>query len=57
MLLIYGGIEIRQQKCFSRKIVVENTLAQSRIDYILIFQELSKFVRNIYYVETPLSDH
>lgn len=57
MLLIYGGIEIRQQKCFSRKIVVENTLPQSRIDYILIFQELSKFVQNIYYVETPLSDH
>lgn len=57
MLLIYGGIEIRQQKYFSRKIVVENTLPQSRIDYILIFQELSKFVQNIYYVETPLSDH
>lgn len=41
---------------FSRKMVVENTLVQSKIDYILISQELSKFVRNIYYVETTLSD-
>lgn len=36
---------------FSRKMVVENTLVQSKIDYILISQELSKFVRNIYYLE------
>lgn len=44
-------------KMFSRKIIVENTLVQSRIDFMLISRELGKFVRNIYYVETTLSDH
>lgn len=37
--------------------VIENTQVQSRIDYILTSKDLNKYVKNIYYVETTLSDH
>ena len=46
-----------REKVFSRKLIVGNTLVQSRIDYILISHVMKSYVRNIFYVETTLSDH
>jgi hypothetical protein len=47
----------RNERVFSRKIVVENKLIQSRIDYILVSFVISDLVKNIHYTNTSLSDH
>ena len=44
-------------KTFSRKIIREGVLVQSRIDYILVSRTIDVYVRNIFYVETTMSDH
>lgn len=46
-----------RKKIFSRKVIRENLLVQSRIDFILITKILCVYVRNIFYVETTMSDH
>ena len=43
-------------KTFSRKIIREGVLVQSRIDYILFYRTIDVYVRNIFYVETTMSD-
>ena len=44
-------------KTFSRKIIKEGVLVQSRIDYILVSRTSDVYVRYIFYVETTMSDH
>ena len=44
-------------KTFSRKIIREGLLVQSRIDYILFSRTIDVYVRNIFYVETTMSDY
>lgn len=46
-----------RKKVFSRKVIREGMLVQSRIDFILIAKILCVYVRNIFYVETTMSDH
>ena len=41
-------------KTFSRKIIREGVLVQSRINYILVFRTIDVYVRNIFYVETTM---
>lgn len=57
MWLIYGDKEMKEKKVFSRKVIREGMLVQSRIYFILIAKNLCVYVRNIFYVETTMSDH
>lgn len=57
MWLIYGDKEMKEKRFFSRKVIREGMLVQSRIDFILIAKILCVYVRNIFYVETTMSDH
>jgi exonuclease III len=44
-------------RVFSRKMVVNNILRQSRIDYFLVSVHLRPNVQNIFYRDTTFSDH
>ena len=44
-------------RIFSWRRVVQNTLLQSRIDYIFITKNISPFVKNVYYKHNTFSDH
>ena len=57
MSLIFRECGMIEQKLFSRKIIREGVLVQSRIDYILVSITIDVYVRNIIYVETTMSDH
>lgn len=46
-----------KKKVFSRKVVKGDMIVQSRIDFFLITKILCAYVRNIFYVETTMSDH
>ena len=46
-----------RKRVFSRKVIREGMLVQSRIDFILIAKILCVYARNIFYVETTMSDH
>ena len=57
MSLIFGESVMIEQKLFLENITREGVLVKSRIDYILVSRTIDVHVRNIFYVETTMSDH
>lgn len=62
MMIEHNVVDVWRQrnekrKVFSRKVVRGDMIVQSRIDFFLITKILCAYVRNIFYVETTMSDH
>lgn len=45
------------KRVFSRKMIYNGVLKQSRLDYFLVNRQLTVFIQNIFHYDTSLSDH